>query len=358
MCLVTLPILLLGAAPVAAQPAQQAAPAPPPALQPGPTAAQPPALQPASPPALQPGLQPGLQPAPTVVPQPADARDSYMWQLLAADSVSLLAGYVIAENAGRQGDARFGDWIGSAWGLGMIGSVAVHSLNHRPLPSLAGTSMRLLVPPVTSLFGLLGYCVGTGIARGCAGDGARWGFAVGAGSAALLDALIVTQGIGGGDSRGWYGGTMLAIDALGVGLGMYTLASGRGEEDEDRPRPAALLATSHYLVGMFGAPWVHGANGHWLRALGSFGLRSLGPGLTTALGAAGYCAATGAEDGCGTDGAIFGLMIGSFLIATIDVAIMSWDERRAEPGASMPMVAPYVRPGAFDGVEAGILLSL
>lgn len=289
------------------------------------------------------------------MPPPPEDTSSYTWQLLAADSVSLLAGYLIAGTADRGGDRRFGDWIGSAWGLGMIGSVAVHAANRRPVTSLASTSARLLIPPVSSLFGLLGYCAGTGIARGCGGDGARWGFAVGAGSAALVDALILPHAAGSGPSRGWYGASMLVVDALGLGLGVYAV----GKNDDDRPRAALAVGVSHYLVGMFGAPWVHGANGHWLRALGSFGLRSFGPGLAAGIGVAGYCAASGGVDGCSNDGAAFGLMLGSLLIGAYDIAVMSWDEPRTRPAApSTPTLVPYVRPGLRDGVEAGILLSL
>jgi hypothetical protein len=331
-------ILALLATPAAAQPGNQApVPAPvPAAAQPGQAAPLPP------PPAAQPG-----QAAPP-------HRPWYGWQLLVADGLALVGGTVLAEVSDLDGERGFGDRVGATWALGMFGSTIVHAANHRPLASLASVSQRLLIPPVASVFGIAGSCLATEIADGCAGKGARWGFAAGVGTAALIDALALSHNKL-GDSQGWYGSSLLAVDALGLGLGLYSL--GR-VDDGTRTDDILALGVSHYLVSMFGAPWVHGANGHWLRAVGSFGLRSLTPGLLAGAGVAGYCAASGGSDGCSKQGAAFGLALGSLLAATIDVTTLAWDEHRTPSRAWSPRVVPYVRPGMGDAMEAGFLVDL
>lgn len=345
-------LLALLAGPAAAQPGNQA-PAPPRA-QPGDAASLPP------PPAAQPGDAAPLPPpaaaqpaAPLPPPAPPD-RAWYGWQILVADGLALVGGTVLGEVSDLDGERGFGDRVSATWALGMFGSMAVHAANHRPLTSLASVSQRLIIPPVASVFGLGGYCLATDIKDGCAGTGARWGFAAGVGAAALIDALALSQNRLEG-SQGWYGSSLLAVDALGLGFGLFSL--GR-VDDGDRIDDVVALGVSHYLVSMFGAPWVHGANGHWLRALGSFGLRSLTPGLLAAGGLVGYCAASGGSDGCTGQGAAFGLALGSLLAATIDVTVLAWDEHRTPSRAWSPRVVPYVRPGLRDGMEAGFLIDL
>jgi hypothetical protein len=356
-------ILALLAAPAAAQPGNQP-PAPPPA-QPGqaplpPPVAQPGEAAPLPPPVAQPGEAAPLPPpvaqpgAEMPAPAPPPDRAWYGWQILIADGLALVGGTVLAEVSDLEGERGFGDQVSATWALGMFGSMAVHGANRRPLASLASVSQRLIIPPVASVFGIAGYCLAAEIADGCAGTGARWGFAAGVGAAALIDALALSQNRLGG-SQGWYGSSVLAVDALGLGLGLFSL--GR-VDDGDRIDDVLALGASHYVVSMFGAPWVHGANGHWLRALGSFGIRSLTPGLLAAGGVVGYCAASGGSNGCSNHGAAFGLALGSLLAATLDVTVLAWDEHRTPSRAWSPRVVPYVRPGLRDGMEAGFLIDL
>lgn len=334
--LLVLPLL---ATPAAAQPGNQAPHTPaPPAAQPGQAVPAPPA--------------PGREAATALPAHPGPAR--YGWQILVADGLALAGGLLLAEVSDLDGERGFGDRVGATWALGTFGSVIVHSANHRPLASLMGLSWRLVVPPMFSMFGMGGACLVTAIRDGCGGNGARWGFAAGVGMAVAVDAVGLPEHWLRG-SQGWYGSSLLAVDAVGLGLGLYAL--GRSD-DETRTGAVLDVGVSHYLVSFFAAPWVHGAHGHWGRVMGSFALRALTPGVLAGLGVAGYCAASGGSDGCSDQGAAFGLAIGSLLAATIDVAVLSWDEHRTTSRPGPPRVVPYIRPDARDGVEAGVLIDI
>ena len=337
-------LVLYAARPAAAQPGQTA-PLPPIAAQPGQTAPLPPI-------AAQPdGSTETLPPAPP-------ERGWYGWQILVADGLALMGGTLLAEVSDLEGERGFGDQVSMTWALGMFGSMALHTAHRRPLRGLAGTAPRLIIPPVASLLGIAGHCVATEIGNGCAGRGARWGFAVGVGTAALVNALLLARLERNDRSQGWYGSSMLILDVAGLGLGLLALARPEQEQEGDPMHPALVLGSGHYLVSIFGAPWVHAAHGHRLRALGSFGLRALGPGLLTAAGVTGYCAASGGSNGCSDRGAAFGFTLGSLLAATIDVAVLSWDEHRTPSRAWSPRMVPYIAPGAGGGVQAGIFVDL
>jgi hypothetical protein len=74
--------------------------------------------------------------------------------------------------------------------------------------------------------------------------------------------------------RRWYGWQTFAVDGVAAGLFVGAVADQHN---------TALFGVSAITFG-FGAPAIHVAHGHWDLALGSLGLRIIGPLLGAALG--------------------------------------------------------------------------
>lgn len=303
--------------------------------------------------------QPGRElaaPPPHASTPPAPHDDTppapwYGWQLLVADGAALGLGLLAASAGGAEGRQRTGDWAAATWGLGMVGSIAVHAGNRRPPAAVAAVPIRLTVPLLGGLLGMGGTCLALQEAR-CARDGARWGFWAGLGGAALLDAAVLGTPFTRTTAHGWYGTTTLVVDLGGLALGGLVL----GSEEIEGSEKVLAAAAMHYTVSLLGAPWVHVARGHGLRALGSFGMRGIGAPAGTLFGLLGYCSATGGAEGCIGDGAAYGFLGGSLLAAAVDIGFLAWDEPRpGAPAARPPAAAPYVAPLQGGGAAAGLI---
>jgi hypothetical protein len=289
--------------------------------------------------------------APAPDPTPAGANDWYGWQILATDASALALGLAIGAASDDQGNRRFGDAVASAWGLGMLGSLSVHAAHDNGGRGLAGMGYRLVAPPVVSVIGLGFGCLLSSIADNCASDSARWGFALGAIGTTALDVGLLAYERRPAEPREWYGWQALVIDGAALTAGV--IATVRRDEPDRRKRIGGL-AVLPYVIGVLISPWVHAFHGRWGTALGSLALRAFAPALGVLAGLAGYCAASGGADECTGDGAVYGLLAGTILTATIDIALMSHESvdvsrTRASAGAVTPYVAPHA-----DGLRAGI----
>jgi hypothetical protein len=133
-------------------------------------------------------------------PTPPAPRAWYGWQTMLAEVPGLGLGVYLALQSSastRANDrnapnsleaAGFGWWIGSA-----IGPPLVHIGHGRILVGLTDAGGRLLIPPVVSVVGILGYCSTTGGIRDCVADGALGGLGVGVAGMALFDAFVVAR---------------------------------------------------------------------------------------------------------------------------------------------------------------------
>ena len=279
----------------------------------------------------------------------------YGWQILASDGAALAVGLAIGGASDDEGHRRFGDVVASAWGLGMIGSLSVHAAHESSGYGLAGLGYRSLAPPVVSVLGLGLGCLFTRVADNCASDGARFGFAFGALATSALDIGLLSYERRSSETRHWYGWQTLVIDAASFSAGVIVTLR---RDEPDRRKRWGGLAGLPYLTGFLISPWVHAFHGRWGTALGSLALRALGPGLGTLVGMSGYCAASGGADRCAGDGAIYGLLGGTLLVAAIDIGLMSHEkadiERAQGNGAA---IAPFVT-SVEGGFRAGIAGSL
>lgn len=277
----------------------------------------------------------------------------YGWQLLIGDALSLAGGLAIGHLGGGSGDLRFADVTASTWGLGMLSSTAIHGAHNPGIHGLVGARARVVAAPVGSLLGLAVGCIATSADSHCASKGARFGFVGGLAVAAVVDAVVFGyERHDEGTTGGWYGWQPLVIDGALLGAGIYTVARA---DDLNRSQTGVGLAALPWVGGFLFAPWVHGFHGRWSTALLSFGIRSLGVGFGALGGLIGHCAASGAEKGCTDTGAAYGLLGGALLAATIDAALMSYDDATegAEGAQILPFVAPQQR-GAVIGFSASL----
>lgn len=274
----------------------------------------------------------------------------YGWQLLIGDALSLAGGLAVGELGGGTGDLRFGDVAASSWALGMLSSTAIHAAHNPGERTLVGVPARALMAPVGSLLGLAVGCIAASDDSHCASKGARYGFVGGLTLAAVLDAVVFGYDAHEPTTGEWYGWQPLIIDGALLGAGIYTVARA---DDLNRAETGIGLAALPWVGGFLFAPWVHGFHGRWSTALLSFGIRSLGVGFGALGGLIGHCAASGAEKGCTDTGATYGLLGGALLAATIDAALMSYDEAAttADSARVLPFVAPQQR-GAVVGFAA------
>lgn len=131
----------------------------------------------------------------------------------------------------------------------------------------------------------------------------------------------------------------------GIALGMFVaggIVEGPGGRDTDA---SEALMSIGMLGGMFGSPIVHLVRGHGIRAVQSFGLRS----LATSVGMA---VAVSMRDGC--DGFLcemdylgYGFIGGLAVAAAIDAAYLT--EERVERTTVVPTIA-----ATSDGARVGV----
>lgn len=292
-----------------------------------------------APPAAQPSTTPATEP------------QWYGWQILAADAGALAIGLGVGAASGDHDDRRFGDVVGSAWGLGMLGSLTIHAAHQNSGLAVSSLGYHTLVPPLIAVVGLGMGCLFTRIADNCASDSARWGFALGALGTAAFDVALAEDQLG-REPRHWYGWQTLIIDGVSFGAGVVVIAS--RDPDGRRPRIGGLGAFP-YLTGLLISPWVHAFHGRWGTALGSLALRAFAPALGALAGLTGYCAATGGHDRCTGDGAAYGFFAGTVLTAAIDIGLMSHEkiEPQSARGAASSVV-PFAMPHG-DGIRAGLV---
>ena len=131
-------------------------------------------------------------------------------------------------------------------------------------------------------------------------------------------------------TRRWYGWQTLSADTVAGGLFLAAAA-----HDHD----TTLFGLSGVTFGL-GAPAIHLAHGNWDIALGSLGLRTLGPFLGAVIGAASDVRVR--DDANGRDGSsskwtIVGAGIGGLVVSAIDGSFLAYDTRVS----SSPSQAKY-----------------
>jgi hypothetical protein len=274
----------------------------------------------------------------------------YGWQILATDAASIAVGLGVGAASGDEGNRRFGDTVGTAWGLGMVGSLSVHAAHESAGRALAGVGYRALVPPTVALVGLGFGCLLSGIADHCASDSARWGFVLGALGTSALDVGLLAYPRRATEPRSWYGWQSLVIDGASLTAGAIVTVR---RDEPDRRKRIGGLAVLPYVTGLLISPWVHVFHGRWGTALGSLALRAFAPALGALVGLAGYCAATGGTDECTADGAVYGLLGGTVLTAGIDIGLLSHERSEPAHASTTGAVMPYLTPHQ-DGLRSGI----
>jgi hypothetical protein len=291
--------------------------------------------------------------------EPRLGADSYRLQLWALDGAAVAAGLAIAllDETERPTPMVFA--ASAAYGFGAAAGPAVHWANGWRGMGFASLGVRLLLPPIASLVGVVGSCLAQAYNRHCGSEGARFGFAAGVVGASAIDGLLFSNERGTPSERGsWYGWQIALLDLAGIGLGVYTLVTPNEprtddpETPEDESQrttevtPLGNVGLGMWIVGMFGPPLAHLVNGEPKHALIDLGVRWVAVPVGMVVGLMSYCAATGARNGCQNEGAFAGLLGGSVVVAAFDIFQLSWhdpdDEDEASAGAAMPIAA-------FDG---------
>jgi len=123
--------------------------------------------------------------------------------------------------------------------------------------------------------------------------------------------------------RRWYGWQTFAADGAAGALFLAATADNHS---------TTLYALSGVTFGL-GAPTIHLAHGHWDFALGSLGLRLLGPFLGAVIGAQSDIRVS--EDATGSASSnkwgITGAAIGGLVVSAIDGVLLAYDTNDASP---------------------------
>ena len=121
----------------------------------------------------------------------------------------------------------------------------------------------------------------------------------------------------------WYGWQTFAADGAAGALFLAATADNHS---------TTLYALSGVTFGL-GAPTIHLAHGHWDFALGSLGLRLLGPFLGAVIGAQSDIRVS--EDATGSASSnkwgITGAAIGGLVVSAIDGVLLAYDTNDASP---------------------------
>jgi hypothetical protein len=116
-----------------------------------------------------------------------DQHHWYGWQSLIIDSAALGAGIIAFERSHEvDRDERFANVVAFPYLIGFLISPWVHAFHGRWGVALGSLGMRLLLPGVGAVAGLMGYCAATGGVGGCIPDGALYG---------LLGGTLITEAI-------------------------------------------------------------------------------------------------------------------------------------------------------------------
>jgi hypothetical protein len=285
-------------------------------------------------------------------------RKWFGYEILLMDAAALGGGLLIGSaHDGDRDWQQTGDVIAGTWGIGMVGSFAVHSAHGNAALGLAGTGARLLLPPIGAVLGVGVHCIAVAGEKPCSAGGGRGGFVFGMITASLLDSLAFARAetddpdarIDG--ERVWYGYQTLMIDGAALAA---SLAFTIGRKHPERTDNGGRMLVFPYLTGFLVSPWVHAFHGRVGVAFASLGLRALAPALATLPGMAGKCASSGGERFCIKEGAVWGLFGGTMLVAAIDIGALSF-ERVSKAEMASTSVLPFVTPSEDGrGVLAGI----
>ena len=271
-------------------------------------------------------------------PPPAD--DGYGRQILLGDAAGLGAGLLSLglDDADRDMLGNLALVSSTMYGAGALSGPSIHWAHGRTSAGFSSLFWRLAAPPLASVVGLSANCLGSAFANdefadGCARDGAIGGFFVAQLGVVAVDALVIAQP----DSAerhqrgGWYGWQSLAVDAVGLGMGLYFAANLNPPDDIGRPLAMAIgpLATGAWI-----SPIVHAFHGEWLMALADIGIRWVGVPVAGLAGSLGYCAATGAEADCIPNSIGWSILGGTLLAASIDAFVLSHESYEAADGAT------------------------
>jgi hypothetical protein len=316
---------------------------------------------------------PDLPPEPAPSPAPAIAAGSpdaapvhattvsqrrwFGYEILLMDAAALGGGLLVGSANDGNDWQQTGDVIASTWGIGMIGSFAVHAAHQNAPLGFAGTGARLLLPPIGAVLGVGVQCIAVAGERPCSAAGGRGGFVAGMIGATLLDSLAFARAeVDDPDARiegerVWYGYQTLMIDGAALAA---SLAFTIGRKHPDRTDDGARMLAFPYLTGFLVSPWVHAFHGRIGVAFASLGLRAIAPAVATLPGIIGKCASSGGERFCIKEGVVWGLFGGTLLVAAIDIGALSF-ERTSKADMASTSVLPFVTPSEDGrGVLAGI----
>jgi hypothetical protein len=242
--------------------------------------------------------------------------------------------------------------------VGGIGAPAVHWAHGHPGIGFADMGMRILLPPITSLFGAAATCDN----EGCSKRGFVTGSFVGYAGAAAFDAAVLardnTRPITHAPGT-WYGWQTLAVDAGGLAFGVYFgLATARDPKVHIEFVPA--VGVGWWAISFIGPPIVHFAHGRVGMGFGDFGIRVAMPVVAMLAGIIGYCPGTAAND-CVESGAFTGLTAGVAASALLDATVFAYDKTapsdvrgdREDTTHSVGIVVPLLQPARGGGV-AGV----
>jgi len=251
-------------------------------------------------------------------------RSSYGWQLLLVDVAGLAAGVGVA--ASVENDASPFGMVAATWyGVGLLGAPAVHYGNGNWPMGMASFGFRALVPPLIGVSGLVSACLSENdFNSDCSRTGWAAGTLFGLAGAAAFDALVLAPAHTGAPtpSGSWYGLQILAVDAIGYAIGaFFTMREPR--EGREKLHPALSLWVMDYLVGTIGAPIVHFVHGNIGIGFASLGVRLIIGPMGSLFGLIGACAATAGADGCAAEGAQYGLLGGSVVVALFDALVFA-----------------------------------
>jgi len=126
------------------------------------------------------------------------------------------------------------------------------------------------------------------------------------------------------DARRWYGWQTFAADGVAGALFLGAVA------DDHNVTLFGLSGVSFAL----GAPTLHVVHGRWSVALGSLGLRILGPFVGAVIGAQADVRTCADVDSCGLSSGKWGTAgaaIGGLVVSAIDGALLAYDAPLANP---------------------------
>ena len=251
-------------------------------------------------------------------------RSSYGWQVLLVDVAGLVAGVGVA--ASVENDASPFGMVAATWyGVGLLGAPPVHYGNGNWPLGMASFGFRALVPPLIGVSGLVSACLSENdFNSDCSRTGWAAGTLFGLAGAAAFDALVLAPAHAAAPmpSGSWYGLQILAVDAIGYAIGaFFTMREPR--EGREKLHPALSLWVMDYLVGTIGAPIVHFVHGNIGIGFASLGVRLIIGPMGALFGLIGACAATAGADDCAAEGAQYGLLGGSVVVALFDALVFA-----------------------------------